>query len=123
MDYCLVELPAPFLSDLQARFGMFRALLLNRFAGTWTLANFVQASKKLAFQEQLWPNKQATQTGAAGVPAVSFDDSTVDNKSRLADAWCQCMQKGLLFKLHCRQPVKELQTWISHEWIVYSHTP
>ena len=86
MDYCLVELPAPFLSDLQARFGMFRALLLNHFAGTWTLANFVQASKKLAFQEQLWPNKQATQTGAAGVPAVSFDDSTVDNKSRLADA-------------------------------------
>ena len=84
MDYCLLELPTPFLSDLQARCGIFWALLRNHFAGTWTMANFVQASLKLAFQEQLCPDRHAMQTCAAGVPAVSFDDSTVDNKSRLA---------------------------------------
>ena len=38
---------------LQAPFGMAQALLLNHFAGTWTVANFVQASLKLTFQEQL----------------------------------------------------------------------
>ena len=73
------------------------------------------------------------QTFAAGVPTVSFDDSTVDDKSRLAVAvtivstvalgeGCN-RPKGLLFKLHCGQPVKELQKWISHEWVDYSHAP
>ena len=81
MDYCLLELPTPFLSDLQARFGMFRALLGNHFAGTRTLAKVSQASLK-----QLCPDRHAMQTCAAGVPAVSLDDSTVDNKSRLAVA-------------------------------------
>ena len=131
MDYCLLELPTPFLSDLQARFGMFRALLQNHFAGTRTMAKVSQASLKLAFQEQLCPDRHAMQTCAAGVPTVSFDDSTVDNKSRLAVAvtivstvalgeGCN-RRKGLLFKLQCWQPVKELQKWISHEWVVYSH--
>ena len=111
MDYCLLELPTPFLSNLQACFGMFRALLQNHFAGTRTMAKVSQASLKLAFQEQLCPDRHAMQTCAAGVPTVSFDDSTVDNKSRLAVAVTivsilvrlQCMQKSLLFKLHCGQ--------------------
>ena len=121
MDYCLLELPRPFPSDLQARFGMAPALLPNHFAGTRTLAKVSQASLKLAFQEQLCPDRHAMQTCAAVVLAVSFDDSTVDNKSRLAVAVTiasilvrlQCVQKGLLFKLHCGQRVKELQKWIS----------
>ena len=83
--------------------------------------------QKLAFQEELCPDRHAMQTFAAGVPTVSFDDSTVDDKSRLAVAvtivstvalgeGCN-RPKGLLFKLHCGQPVKELQKWISHEWV------
>ena len=95
MNYSLLELPTPFLSDLQARFPMAQALLLNHFAGTWTMAKDSQASRKLAFEEQLCVDRHATQTCAAGVLAVSFDDSTVDNKSRLAVAvtivptrWC-----------------------------------
>ena len=117
-DYCLLELRTSFLSHLQARCGMARALLLNHFASTWTMAKVSQAPLKLVFQEQLCPNKQATQTGAADFPAVSFDDSTVDNKSRLAVAvtilstmalgeGCN-RQKGLLFQLQCWQPLKEL---------------
>ena len=86
MDYCLLEMPTPFLPDLQARFAMFRALLLNHFAGTRTMAKVSQVSLKLAFQEQLCPDRHTMQTCAAGVPAVSFDGSTVDNKSRLAVA-------------------------------------
>ena len=50
------------------------------------MAKVSQASLKLAFQEQLCPDRHAMQTCAAGVPAVSFDNSTVDNKSRLAVA-------------------------------------
>ena len=83
VQLCLLELPTPFLSDLQARFAMARALLLNHFAGTWTTTNL---RNYIAFQEQLCPSKQNTQTRAAGVLAVSFDDSTVDNKSLLAVA-------------------------------------
>ena len=56
------------------------------------------------------------QTCAAGVPAVSFDDSTVDNKSRLALAvtivsilvlgeGCN-RQKACLFKSHQWQSMK-----------------
>ena len=50
------------------------------------MAKDSQASRKLAFEEQLCVDRHATQTCAAGVLAVSFDDSTVDNKSRLAVA-------------------------------------
>ena len=45
------------------------------------MAKVSQASLK-----QLCPDRHAMQTCAAGVPAVSLDDSTVDNKSRLAVA-------------------------------------
>ena len=132
MGYCLLELPTPFLSDLQARFGMFRALLQNHFASTWTMAKISHASLKLAFQEQFCPDRHAKQTCAVVVPAASFDDSTVDNKSRLAVAvtivsavvlgeGCN-RQKGLLFKLHCWQPAKELKRRIGDEWVVYAHT-
>ena len=80
------------------------------------MAKVSQASLK-----QLCPDRHAMQTCAAGVPAVSFDDSTVDNKSRLAVAvsivstvalgdGCN-RRKGLLFKLHWATS-KEFQKWI-----------
>ena len=113
MNYSLLELPTPFLSDLQARFPMAQALLLNHFAGTWTMTKVSQASRKFAFLQQLCVDRHATQTCAAGVLAVPFDDSTVHNNSRLAVAvtivstlmLCEGCN-ACLFKLHQWQSIK-----------------